>query len=691
MLHLPSLIQDLGIILAAAAVVSLIFKQLKQPVVLGYIIAGIFVSPHVPLLPTVQDHESIKIWAEIGVIFLLFGLGLEFSFKKLAQVGKPASVTAISEVLVMLGIGYGLGQILSWSKMDSLFLGGILSISSTTIIVRAFDELGMKGRSFVSLVFGVLIIEDLVAILLLVLLSTGVATEALSGSELISSTLKLGFFLVLWFVVGIYILPSALRVAKKLLTDETTLVIAIGLCFLMVIFATHVGFSPALGAFVMGSIMAETREGKRVEHLIEPVKKLFAAVFFVSVGMMIDPQILYQHFWVILLISFVTIIGKLFGSGFGALLSGQSLKHSVQSGLSLAQIGEFSFIIATLGLTMKVTSDFLYPIAVAVSAITTFTTPYLIKNSEKIYEFLEKHLPEKFIVGLQHYQRRVSKTSGRGIFKTLWETYGIKLVLNLVVVIAIVLSVRRLLYPIIAAHFEDSVALRLLTGVLSIVLASPFLVGMFSGGKFRSEPKNKLGRVYRKIERRFLFNLEDQKQTEGPAKVIPELAPWDATLVQFKLSAHSPFVAKTLSECMIREQFGVTVALIERGNKKIITPGRNDLLLPHDILYLIGTDDQLSRIQEVIQPTETEESGEALESIGLESMRLHQGSEYIGKSIRNCGLREVINGLIVGIEREGKRILNPDSTEILKFGDLLWVVGDRKKIRAMTSGSGSQA
>jgi CPA2 family monovalent cation:H+ antiporter-2 len=689
MLHLPSLIQDLGIILAAAAFVSLIFKKLKQPVVLGYIIAGFFVSPHITFLPTVQDHESIKIWAEIGVIFLLFGLGLEFSFKKLIAVGKPASVTAFTKVLAMIGVGYGLGMVLGWSKMDSLFLGSLLSISSTMIIVRAFDELNLKGRSFASLALGVLIIEDLVAILILVLLSTVVVTQTLSGSEMMISTAKLAFFLVLWFVIGIYILPTALKKMRNLLNDETMLVIAIGLCFLMVIFATAVGFSAALGAFVMGSILAETREGKRVEHLIEPVKNLFAAVFFVSVGMMIDPHVLVEHFWVILLISFVIIVTKVFGTVMGALLAGQNLKNSVQSGMSLAQIGEFSFIIATLGISLKVTSDFLYPIAVAVSALTTFTTPYLIKNSERFYLYLEAHLPARFLNGLQNYQNRVNRQSEHRIFKTLWETYGIKLVLNLVVVIAVFIVVRRYFHPFLENYFADGVALRITSGLIALVLSSPFLVGMFSGGKAQKRPTHKLGTLYRRIEHRFLSNLEDQKQNTAPEKTLPELAPWDAALIQFKLAPESNFVGKTLSDCMIREQFGVTIALIERGNKKIVTPGRGDLLLPFDILYLIGTDEQLAKIQPVLQPPIDENHAELekFDHIGLESIRLGADSEYLGKTIRNCGLREVISGLIVGIERNGKRMLNPDSSEELKAQDLLWVVGDRKKIRAMTTQS----
>ncbi|RYZ97261.1 MAG: cation:proton antiporter, partial [Proteobacteria bacterium] len=373
MVHLPHLIEDLAFTLLVAAIVTLVFKKLKQPVVLGYLIAGFIVGPHFKLTPTVVDGEGLKVWAEIGVIFLLFGLGLEFSFRKLAEVGRTATITAVMEIAVMLGAGFALGQAFGWSRMDSLFLGGILSISSTTIIVRAFEELGLRQRRFTAVVFGVLIVEDLLAILLLVLLSSVAATQTLSGEALVNSSLKLVFFLVLWFVVGMYVLPSFLRRAKALLNDETTLIVSVGLCFMMVVLASRAGFSPALGAFVMGSLLAETRERERIEHLILPVRDLFAAVFFVSVGTMIDPSTLSQSFWPIIAITVVTIVGKFVGSASGALLAGTNLRHAVQSGMSLAQIGEFSFIIATLGVTLKVTSDSLYPIAVAVSAITTFT------------------------------------------------------------------------------------------------------------------------------------------------------------------------------------------------------------------------------------------------------------------------------------------------------------------------------
>ena len=444
MIHLPQLIQDLGVILVTAAVVTVLFKKLKQPVVLGYLIAGFLLSPHVTFLPTVKDTTAVTIWAEIGVIILLFGLGLEFSFKKLARVGKSASVTAVVEVIFMLLVGYVAGQFLGWNSMDSLFLGGILSISSTTIIVRAFDELGLKSRRFVSLVFGVLVVEDIVAILLLVLLSTVAVSRTLSGTELMVSGAKLGFFLILWFVMGIYLLPPLISRIRHLLSDETVLVVALGLCLLMVIIATQVGFSPALGAFIMGSLLAETKEGHRIEKLIHPVRDLFAAVFFVSVGMLIDPTMIVQYRYEILFISAITITGKLLSSAFGALISGSSLRHSLQVGMSLAQIGEFSFIIATLGLTLKVTSPFLYPIAVAVSALTTFTTPYLIKSADPLCDWVQKKLPQNLHQLLERYQSAVqSEGSTAGIPGLLWQAFGWRLLLNAIVVTAVFLAAEK--------------------------------------------------------------------------------------------------------------------------------------------------------------------------------------------------------------------------------------------------------
>ncbi len=732
MTHLPDLIQDLGIILITAAIVTLLFKRLKQPVVLGYLIAGFLVGPYFTFLPTVRDRHSITIWAEIGVIFMLFGLGLEFSFKKLTKVGKSASITASFEILFMLGLGYLTGQILGWTRMDSLFLGGILSISSTTIIVRAFDELGLKGRSFVSLVFGALIVEDLIAILLLVLLSSVAVTQTLSGTALLYSSLRLGFFLVLWFLIGIYLLPILLGRIKSLLSDETTLIVSIGLCLMMVIIASQVGFSPALGAFVMGSLLAETREGKRIEHLMLPVKDLFSAVFFVSVGMMIDPGVLSDYFWIVVLISSVTIFGKLASTTIGALLSGSSLKNSVQAGMSLAQIGEFSFIIATLGMTLKVTSEFLYPIAVAVSAITTFTTPYLIQYSSPFCDWLEGKLPSTLKAALSRYESAMSPGQGNEVLKLVWRGYGLKIALNAVIVIAITLAVSRWALPRMQMDFP----VHLVACALALLLSAPFLSAIFMGrpanaAAWQPDTIERLRRLqlgislvqfligailtafvvseftsvlafsgvflilatalgalffsrysepfYRAVEGRFVSNLRGKEEKKEEAK--PELAPWSANLAEFILSPNSPLVAKTLQASGLKETYGVTIAMIERGESRILAPKRNDLLLPYDKLFFIGTDDQLASVKAVVETKPSERPPSRPESFGLTSLVLHASDKFIQKTIRDCGLREAVNGLIVGLEREGQRMLNPDSTTVLQAGDLIWIVGDRNLIR----------
>lgn len=735
MLHLPDLIRDLGIILAAATVVILACKALRQPVVLGYLIAGFLVSRHFPFLPSVRDEASIKVWAEIGVIFLLFGLGLEFSFRKLVKVGRSAAVTAVFEVAFMLGLGFLVGRALGWSRMDSLFLGGVLSISSTTIIVRAFGELGLKGRRFVSLVFGVLIVEDLVAILLLVLLSTIAVTKTLSGVALLVSFLRLAFFLLLWFLVGIYLVPLFLGRIRRLLTDETALIVSLGLCLMMVLLATKAGFSPALGAFVMGSILAETSEGKRIEALTGSVRDLFGAVFFVSVGMMIDPLVLSRHFPAILAVTAVTIAGKLVSSAAGALLSGESLRTSVQAGMSLAQIGEFSFIIATLGLSLGVTSDFLYPIAVSASAITTFTTPYLIQVSGALYERVDRLLPERFREMAGHYRAAMTHDPERKVPALLLRAYGTKIFLNSFLVCAAVVGIERLLLPAFRGRLSESPLLLAALMLLALFGTAPFLWAVVYGAPrsglslSREEAKalarsrlgalilrgalgmalavavtlpfrlgavptalvlllffsvvllwNKLVKgVYALVEDRFVANLRH----EDSAGLRESLAPWDATLAEVVLSPHSELVAKSLELSRLKERFGVTIGLIERGRKRVLAPGRNEILLPHDRLFLIGTDDQILRARAAMESEPEESDIVPPGAYGLDMLILAADSPFIGKAIRESGFRERVHGLIVGIERDGRRILNPDSTLELRAGDVVWLVGDKALVRQL--------
>jgi CPA2 family monovalent cation:H+ antiporter-2 len=743
MVHLPQLIQDLGIILITAAVVTILFKKLKQPVVLGYLIAGFLLGPNVTFMPTVKDTTAVQIWAEIGVIILLFGLGLEFSFKKLAKVGRSASITSIFEVIFMLAAGYVSGSLLGWNSMDSLFLGGILSISSTTIIVRAFDELGLKSRRFVSLVFGVLIVEDIVAILLLVLLSTVAISQSLSGTELLMSGAKLGFFLILWFVLGIYLLPPFMNRIRHLLSDETVLVVSLGLCLLMVIIATNVGFSPALGAFIMGSLLSETKEGERIEKLIHPVRDLFAAVFFVSVGMLINPSIVVEYRYQILFITLITIVGKFLSTALGSLISGASLRHSVQVGMSLAQIGEFSFIIATLGLTLKVTSPFLYPIAVAVSAITTFTTPYLIKSADPLCAWLEKKMPKGAQDFIERYQSAVQSEGVKsGVTSLLWKAIGWRILVNTIIVTAIFLFVEKIamnwVIDIIGTGFLSS----LLLTIGALAAAGPFLWAICFGEsrvKLSEEEQIRVDRlsfgvqlarafftlniaavfingfisinslagiaiflvmalllvagnqlshkVYNKFEDRFIENLKGKYKVKPAENIkVPQLAPWDVSMVEFIVHPNSKLVGLSLLNAKLRENFGVTVALAHRGDANFIAPTRDWLIMPFDKLFVIGTDEQLEKVRQELEQKSEELDTSTHELFGLRSIRVTSRLELDGLAIQASGIRDVISGVIVGIERGGERILSPESTMVLKNDDLLWVVGDIEKIKAMAEG-----
>ena len=391
-----TLILDLALITIYAAIVTLLFKKLKQPTVLGYILAGILAGPYFDLLPTVTDRENLSLWADIGVIFLLFGLGLEFSFKKMINVGKAAMITANANILFMLFLGYNTGLLLGWTTMDSFFLGSMISMSSTTIIIKAFDDLNIKKQKFTDLVFGVLIVEDLVGILLLVLLPTIALGSTIDGEALLFSTGKLILFLVLCFVTGIYLVPTLLKKIDSFLNDEQLLLVMIALCFGMVALANYSGFSSALGAFIMGSILAETPLIERIEKTIKPLKDFFGAVFFVSVGMMVNPAMFVEYAWPICVITFIVMVGKVAFSCFGFVVSGQPLKTAVQGAFSLAQVGEFAFIIASLGMSLGVLHKQVYPIIVAVSVITTFFTPMMIKFAEPMFSVIKRYLPEKW-------------------------------------------------------------------------------------------------------------------------------------------------------------------------------------------------------------------------------------------------------------------------------------------------------
>jgi CPA2 family monovalent cation:H+ antiporter-2 len=433
---------DLALILICAGVMTLLFKSLKQPIVLGYIVAGFLASPNMPYMPSVTDMHNIHLWSDIGVVFLLFALGLEFSFKKILKMGAAPIVAAIAIILGMMYVGSFTGHLFGWSDMDCIYLGGMLAMSSTTIIFKAFDDMGLRQERFAGLVLSVLIIEDILAIVLMVMLSTLAVSKEFEGTQMLTSILQLGFFLVLWFVVGIYLIPLFLRKAKPLMNEETLLITALALCFGMVVFASAVGFSAAFGAFVMGSILSETVEAQKIEHLVAPVKNLFGAIFFVSVGMMVDVNLIIEYIVPILCIIAAIMLGQTILSTCGFLLSGQSLKTSMQCSFSLTQIGEFAFILATLGTSLHVTSDFLYPIVVAVSVFTTFTTPYMIRLAEPAYNVVARVLPAKWIEKLERNASEAAEVAETPEATLLWRTefkrYVFILLINSVLSAAII-------------------------------------------------------------------------------------------------------------------------------------------------------------------------------------------------------------------------------------------------------------
>ncbi|MEH6304300.1 cation:proton antiporter [Olivibacter sp. CPCC 100613] len=754
MAHLPELIQDMALILLVGALVTILFKRIKQPLVLGYIIAGFLVGPHFDYLPTIVDNENIDTFAEIGVIMLLFSLGLEFSFKKLVKVGGSASITAVVEIaFVGLG-GYLTGYLLGWNQMDSLFLAGMLASSSTTIILRAFDELGLKSKQFAKVVFGVLVVEDIIVILLMVLLSTVAITQTFNGSAIFFTILKLGFFLVLWFLLGIYLLPLFITKTKKWMDEETVLILAVGLCFGMVLLATQVGFSAELGAFVMGSLIAETVLAEKIEHLTQPIKQFFGTIFFVSVGMMIDPQAMYTYAIPIFFVTLLTITGKFFFSALGALISGQPLKQAVQIGSSMAQIGEFAFIVAALGLSLGVISEFLFPIAVGVSAITTFTTPYLIQFSEPLYDIIVKILPRQWVTRLAIYTSEAQKNKDNPLWKKMLREYNRILITNSIILVAITLLFKYTFIPFLHAQIESVIWRNVLLISSATLLASPFLwailiknvklkddeeriksyhlnytvtgislhairflLGVFLIGFFIDQItttsyalliavpiivillwffSDKVQQIHQKIEQQFMSNLTERERIEyirnkgsielqhKNEEAKKHFEEWNAYVTELEAGTMISFAGKTLHELNWKEQYGINIVYIRRNDRTLHLPNGKQRILPYDKVGILGTDEQIFRLKLVFDQTAyhvENEDGIDIDAIQLVKAQFTEASPYAGKTIKASGIRKDLHSHVVGIERTGNRILNPNSSETIFANDIVWLVGDTRRIK----------
>lgn len=742
MSHLAPLIADLALILISASLMTLLFKKLKQPLVLGYVVAGFLASPHLSFTPSVMDTANIRTWADIGVIFLLFALGLEFSFKKIVKVGGPAIIAACTIIFCMILVGVAVGTSFGWKRMDCIFLGGMIAMSSTTIIYKAFDDLGILKKQFTGLVLSVLILEDILAIVLMVMLSTMAVSNNFEGTEMLESVAKLLFFLILWFVVGIYLIPELLKRCRKLMSDETMLIVSLGLCFGMVVVAAHTGFSAAFGAFIMGSILAETLEAEHIEQLVKPVKDLFGAIFFVSVGMMVDPGMIVEYAIPILVITLAVIVGQsLFGT-LGVLLSGQPLKTAMQCGFSLTQIGEFAFIIASLGVSLNVTSHFLYPIVVAVSVITTFLTPYMIRLAEPASNFVDAHMPKRWKGFLDRYTSGSRAVNHDSLWKRLIVSLVRITVVYSIVCVAIVAVSFRFLVPLckeglpgiwgalVAAfvtilflapflraimikknHSMEFVTLwndnrgnrapLVATIVLRILLAVSFVMFVIAG-LFKMSVglvfgvalllvivmilSRQLKRQSILIERKFFQNLRSRDiRAEYMGEKKPEYAgrllSRDLHLADYVVPGESGWVGKTLAELNFGKKYGVHVVSILRGKKRINIPGAMDRLFPQDKLQVIATDEELNRFGEEMAKvseldTDVVEKSETI----LRQFRIDAGSPFLGKTLKEAGIREKYHCLIAGVERGSDELHAPDPHEPFAEDDVVWIVGEKADV-----------
>lgn len=727
--ELAPLIYDLTAMLGIAAAVVLIFQRIKQPIVLGYLVAGMIVGPHTPPYSFVSDPTTIKTLSELGVIFLMFSLGLEFSFHKLMRVGFSASITGIVEVTLMFAMGIGLGKIIGWSYYDCLFLGAALSISSTTIIIKAINELKLRTKRFAEIIFGVLIVEDLLAILLLVALSTLVATNNLFSADMLRAIVQLVLVVGGWFIVGYFIVPPLFRHIASQVNHEILTIVSVAMCLMLVTLAANFHYSAALGAFIMGSILAETVLATSIENLIQPIRDIFAAVFFISVGMMIDPMVIVKNWQIVMLISLVTIIGKFIATGVGALLTGQSLKTSVRVGFSMAQVGEFSFIIVALGLTLNVTSHTLYPVIVAVSAVTAFTTPYLIQFSKVAGERLEALLPDKTKDFLDHYAGWVYRAHTVSNRQPFLQKITIRLVLNGIVVAIIFTLIHQFIFPKVIPldmHHDRGNVISL---CIAMVLSSPFIWGMLFSyrhvqmpiyGKTWLNPAisiiwlitlaeitflsvfyfkswltvsililmivmyfifsyRHLEKSYRWFEKQLIGNIN---MPNDISKQYKNLAPWETHFVEIEVGEQSSLIGKTLADCRIRQTYSINIVAIYRGCHVIPAPRREERVSPHDKLLVLGGDDSIDAFKRDVEASfdNRKPPTNALDSFVLHAFLVENGHALVGKKIRESKIREKIHGLVVGIERDNVHILNPDPDVMIQQGDLLLLVGERDKI-----------
>ena len=739
MAEIPNLIEDLALILVVAGIVTLVFKKLKQPLVLGYIVAGFLVSPHMPYIMSVVDKGDIHTWADIGVMFLLFSLGLDFSFKKILKMGMAPVIAALTIIFSMMTLGILVGHSFGWNRMDCIFLGGMLAMSSTTIIYKAFDDLGLRQQRFASLVMSVLILEDVLAIVMMVMLSAIASGNNPDGGEMLGSILKIGFFLVLWFVVGIFLIPLFFRKTRKLMNSETMVIVALGLCCLMAVLSTKVGFSSAFGAFVMGSIIAETVEADKIIKLVEPVKNLFGAIFFVSVGMLVEPKVLVDYAIPILVLVLTILLGQgIFGTA-GFMLSGQSLKNAMRCGFSMAQIGEFAFIIASLGLSLGVIGKFLYPVVVAVSVITTFLTPYMIRFAEPCYNHIEKRLPKKWVRRMNHVgNAHQNSTEEENAWKVLLRKMLINTAIYGILSTAVVTLMLTFVLPLcrnMLGHWPGNAV----CGLFTVLMISPFLRSMVMKNVHSDEFRqlwtesllNRLPLIFTmivrvaiaamfifyivnyltrfkealmitiagvalvamvlsrrlkhrsiKLERLFIKNLRSREiaeQVNGERRPLFEgrLLDRDIHIGDFDIPEDSTWIGRTLKDLQFRNRFGVHVSSILRGSLRINIPNGRQIIFPGDRISVIGSDEQLKNFSQAIANELIPEDPEIEKrEMKLRKFILSDGTPFIGKTLAESGIRDRYGCVVVGVEEGQENLTLVDPQRKFEKGDIIWLVGE---------------
>lgn len=743
---LPIIISDLAYILIVAGITTIIFKRLKQPLVLGYIVAGFLTGPNMVYMPSITNMESIEEWGQIGVIFLMFALGLEFSFKKIVKMGSSPIICACLVMGSMMGVGNYVADILGWSDMDQIFLGGMLAMSSTTIIYKAFDDMGMRHKKFAANVLSVLILEDILGILLMVVLSAMAATRKFEGGALLNSLTQLGSVLLLWFLVGIYILPLLLKKNKKYINKETLLIVSSALCFFLVVISSEVGYSPAFGAFMMGSILSETIEAEDIENTIGPVKDLFGSIFFVSVGMMVSPNVLMEHWTAILGITIAILIGQMTLGSLSFFVTGSSLKDAISSGFSMSQIGEFAFILAALGESLDVTSGFIYPIVVAVSIVTTFTTPYMIKASVPASELIAK-LFRKLDISKLHKvssaigdKKKISLSEDSQRWKHLTTVLLYQTVAYIVLGTTVMSLMLSLFKPLFHSFLEYWWA-NIFSGVLTLAIASPFFRAVIMR-KNRNENmvyfwhKNWRSRlivillfliryhivvvsVFRlvdflspfrwywnyaitnvailliifsrhlkyisiRLERTFFMNLHRRDLNKKVPGYGRMLKGSDLHLASLTVPENSIWAGKSLASLNIGNKMQVMVAAIVRGRLRINIPDGHNRLFPGDVMEVVGDDEAIENVKNVMQTEVTgAENMESREQLILQKLVIAPNSPLIGKKLMESGIRNDFHCSLVGVEDNDGDLERVPAQHVFAANEILWIVGEYEQVELL--------